>query len=68
LTLVFKKILIITLEHNLSEKGQIYLLLGLREVSLDNNPNTAIVIKKKAVAYTNSFSANIMLKFKVLIF
>ena len=29
---------------------EIYLLLGLREVSLDNNPKTAIVMKKNAVA------------------
>ena len=28
----------------------IYVLLGLREESLDNNPKIAIVMKKKAVA------------------
>lgn len=27
-----------------------YTLFGFREVSLDNNPNTAVVMKKKAVA------------------
>jgi hypothetical protein len=36
------------------------MLLGLREVSLDSNPKIAMVIKKKAVAYTNNFNANII--------
>lgn len=38
----------------------IYLLLGFLELSLDNNPNIAVVIKKKAVVYTSNFNANIM--------
>jgi len=37
-----------------------YLLLGLRDESLDNKPKTAIVIKKNAVAYTNNFKVNII--------
>ena len=36
------------------------MLLGLRELSLDNNPKIAIVIKKKAVEYTNNFKASII--------
>ena len=36
------------------------MLLGLRDVSLDNNPKTARVIKKNAVAYTNNFKASII--------
>ena len=35
------------------------MLFGLREVSLDNNPKTATVMKKQAVAYTNNFNVNI---------
>ena len=38
------------------------MLLGLRELSLDNKPKTAIVIKKNAVAYTNNFNVNIIKK------
>jgi hypothetical protein len=34
----------------LDEKFFDYLLLGFLELSLDNNPKIAIVIKKKAVA------------------
>jgi hypothetical protein len=37
-----------------------YTLLGLRDVSLDNKPKTAVVIKKHAVAYTKIFNANII--------
>jgi len=36
-----------------------YLLYGFLDVSLDSKPKTAIVMKKKAVAYTNNFKANI---------
>jgi hypothetical protein len=36
-------------------------LFGFLELSLDNKPKTAIVIKKKAVAYTNNFNVNIMM-------
>lgn len=36
-----------------------YTLLGLRDESLDNSPNTATVIKKKTLVYTNNFKVNI---------
>jgi hypothetical protein len=36
--------------------------LALRDVSLDNKPKTAVVIKKNAVAYTKSFNVNIIIK------
>jgi hypothetical protein len=42
-------------------------LLGLREESLDSKPKIAIVIKKKAVAYTNNFNVNIKYNYKIKI-
>ena len=42
---------------------RIYTLFALRDVSLDNKPKMAIVIKKKAVVYTNSFKVNIVFEF-----
>ena len=38
------------MKNEFRNKTKSYTLLGLRELSLDNNPKTAIVIKKKAVA------------------
>ena len=50
----------------LKNKKWNYTLLGLRDESLDNKPNIAIVIKKKAVVYTKSFKVNISFKFFIL--